>query len=603
VELSIVNKLKGKVLFEGFMKYLTLLKILDGICEEAPLGYKSYKAAPSDTDKLVQARSKAFIHLFLKVKSGVDNFREREAMITDGSNDGGIDAYYIDSDKKKLYLIQSKFRATKQNFEGKSITADELVRMEIKRILEGEDKDSNGNNFNTKIKRFQQDWANIRDQANYEYIVVILGNLKRYNDRQIRRLVENSKYEILDYKKTYDELVFPICSGTYYEPKEITIEINLLKKTQPILKQKIETQHGEYDIRILFVPTKEIGRVLSEYKNSMLQYNPRNYLTLSGNPVNRKIKESILGSETNEFAILNNGITMIASSFKSTETTGKKGTGQVIITKPEIINGGQTAYVLSNIFEDKNIKKRFGNKEVMLKVITIDETSSNKQFIEEISNATNQQTKVKEADRRSNDTIQIELQKLTYDNFGYFYGRKKGEFQNGFDKKYLNRKSVIDRTHFIKAYLGLKGDSSEARGSEDKLFATEKFKQILGGYKKDFKKMMFAYLTLQKLHKLSSELSSGPKKSKWGYGLRYGKMAIIAAIGAMGFEQRDNIEEMQKEAAEKLKKLESRWRKFEKWAKQQKGNVEYVEDDVLNFDNYYKGKTVNKDIRKYFGTN
>ena len=275
------------------MKYLTLLRILDEICAEAPTEYSSYKATPSDFEKLNQARSKAFIHLYLKVKCGIVNFKERHKLITDGPYDGGIDAYYIDERNKKLYLLQSKFRINEQNFQVKTITAGELVRMEIKRILRGEETDSNGKNFNNKIKKLQEEWSSIRDQAKYEYIVVIFGNLKKLNDKQIRQLVENSKYEIFDYKRTYDELVFPLCSGTYYEPKEITIEINLLKKAQPILKQKIQTKHGEYDVRILFVPTKEVGRVLSEYKNSILQYNPRNYLTLSGNPVNRKIQESI----------------------------------------------------------------------------------------------------------------------------------------------------------------------------------------------------------------------------------------------------------------------------------------------------------------------
>jgi hypothetical protein len=461
-----------------------------------------------------QAISKAYIHLYLKVKCGLTDFEKRQALITDGANDGGLDAYYIDEDAKKLHLIQSKFRTTKDNFETKSISTDELVRMEINNIIKGRKKDSNGNAFNSKIENFQTEWSRIKDQAKYDIIVLILGNLKKLNDSQVRRLTENTKYEVFDCERTYNELIFPLCSGTYYDPKEITIEMNLFEKPDPVLNQKIETQYGKYDVRILFVPIQEIGRILSKYKNSILQCNPRNYLALSRNPVNKKIHESILKTTTNEFAILNNGITMIASSFSFTDATGKSETGQIIITKPQIINGGQTAYVLSEIFDSRKDIKSFKKKEVLLKVIIIggNNSKSNEKFMEEISNATNQQTRVDESDRRSNDPIQISLQKLIYSNYGYFYGRKKGEFYNGIKEKYLEKDVIIERSSFIRAYLALSGDASTARRSSEKLFETDPFKDLLGRYKKDFKKMLFAFLLSRYLDKLNR----GDKKSKWG---------------------------------------------------------------------------------------
>ena len=114
------------------MKYETLLNTLDKICEEAPDNFVSYKVDKNNTEALNQARAKAFIHLFLKVKCGMASFSERHNFITEGTQDGGVDAYYIDRENKKLLLIQSKFRATKDNFEKKKITANDLVSMEFK---------------------------------------------------------------------------------------------------------------------------------------------------------------------------------------------------------------------------------------------------------------------------------------------------------------------------------------------------------------------------------------------------------------------------------------------------------------------------------------
>jgi len=582
------------------MKYSIMLNILDEICKEAPDQYKSYKPLPSDTEKLNQARSKAYIHLYLKVKCGLVDFKARHALITDEGGDGGVDAYFINSERKKLYLIQSKFRITENNFKAKSIDARELVKMEVQRIIKGKKTDSNDNAFNNKIQKFQKEWSEIRDNANYDIVVVILGNIKRLNDTQIRRLIDNSKYEVFDYNRTYNELIFPLCSGTYYDPKEITIEINLFEKTEPVLKQRISTQYGKYEVRILFVPIREIGRVLSKYKNSVLQCNPRNYLSLSGNPVNKKIRDSILENTTNEFAILNNGITMIATSFRFTEATGRNERGQIIITKPEIINGGQTAYVLSEIFENQNNKRTFGNKEVLLKVIVIDKKNSetNDSFIEEISNATNQQSKVDESDRRSNDPIQIKLQSIIYDKYGYFYQRKKGEFYNGLKEKYLKKDLVIDRASFIRSYLALNGDASLARRSSEKLFEIETFRKLLGQYEKDFQKMFFVYLLFKYLNKLSRNR----RNSNWGgTGLKYMQMAIIASIGFIGFELKETLDEIEEEIAKRVKKLESKWKAFEKWAKKQKENIEYLEEGILSNDNYYKGKTVNSNIKDFFG--
>ncbi|NQU77385.1 AIPR family protein [Candidatus Falkowbacteria bacterium] len=377
------------------MQYRTLLNTLDKICGEAPDSFVSYKPNKKNIEKLNQARSKAFIHLFLKVKCGMTNFSERHKYITDGSQDGGVDAYYIDSENKKIFFIQSKFGTTKNNFEKNKITANDLVKMEIKRILEGEKEDGRGNSFSSKIKKFQNEWSKISDQAYYEYIVIILGNLQNYTDEQIKKIIDNSSYEVFDFNRTYKELLFPLCSGVYYDPKEIKIAIDLANKEQSTLKQRISTNLGDFPIRVIFVPTKEIGRIMSKYKNSILKYNPRNYLSLSNNKVNRKIMESIADNNTNDFAIYNNGITIIADSFEITESTGTKNLGQVIMLNPQIINGGQTTYVLSEIYEKQNGQDFtiFKGKEVMLKVIILTgKTERNIDFIEQISNATNQQT-------------------------------------------------------------------------------------------------------------------------------------------------------------------------------------------------------------------
>jgi hypothetical protein len=135
-------------------KFETLINILDTIIKEAPSAMsKKYPQNPKDAEELNQARSRAFIHLYLKVSFGLLDFNEREHFITDGSYDGGVDGYFINKENKTVYFIQSKFRTNGNNFETKEIALEEILVMDVNRILDGEELDESGNEYNGKIKQ------------------------------------------------------------------------------------------------------------------------------------------------------------------------------------------------------------------------------------------------------------------------------------------------------------------------------------------------------------------------------------------------------------------------------------------------------------------
>ena len=517
-------------------QYDMLVRILDQLRFEAPSSYKSYYPKEDDNEGLIKARSLAFIHLLLKVKFGLTEFLSRHQQITDGAQDGGLDAYYIDRERKRLFLIQSKFRATADNFENKSMNAVDLIRMEVSRITKGHTDDSNGAPFNDKIKAFQAQLTNIRDIAKYDYIVLLLGNAYKLNDEQVRRLIDNCEYEIYDAYSAYEKLIFPLATGTYYDPDEIIISLELSQKESPRLKQQVDTDFGQYNVTAIFVPTDEIGRVMSKYKNAILKYNPRNFLSLQKKSVNENIRKSVVDQEKNNFAILNNGITILSDNVSISESTGRQNEGQLILTRPQILNGGQTAYTLSTVYEECHKKPHnpMKGKEVLLKIITpVSENDSARiDFIELISNATNQQNEVSEADRRSNHDIQIALQKQIYSNYGYFYERKSGEFHDGIKEGIIDKELVINRLTFIKAYWAYLGEPAAARRTSEKiLFKEDVFYKILNDISK-YKEMFFAYLLFNEMEKLEKRFE---KKSdsvdEYGYSLLYGKWAVVTSIG------------------------------------------------------------------------
>lgn len=600
-------------------KYATLVHILDQIRKEAPQEFKRYHVLESEEEKLNQARSRAFIHLFLKVRFGLLDFKEREYFITDQANDGGIDAYYINDDSKTVYMIQSKFRTNHNNFHGKDISFDELLRMDVDRITEGNEEDEDGNVYNGKIKQLQRDINNVPDIGRYSYEIIILANLKNCSPSKLRKLTGGFSATVFDYEKSYSDLVFPVVSGTYYNEKELCIKLNLANTTlsSSRISYNVNTKFKPCDISLVFVPTSEIGKILYKYKNSILKYNPRSYLELSNNTVNREISKTITDKTTNEFALFNNGITMLSDGTNFNERVGVKDQAQVVVTNPQIINGGQTAYTLSRLYEQsiKGLipKDIFENKEVLVKIITFNIDASDDQdkqleLIEEISKATNQQTPVDEADRRSNDKIQIDIQKKLFDKHGYYYERKRGEFADGVREKYINRSQIVDRDTFLRICITCDFRPAVARRNSSKIiFREDNFSRTISDINRA-DEYIFAYqcyLSLAEKEKgFSKEINNQFGVVNFGQGLRYGKYAVISVcIQIYKMQSGINMDNL-------LNTVLGKWLEFESFAISLQTNSSYfriyVDPDTnetqreLDFSGYYKGRTLDRDLFNFF---
>lgn len=461
------------------MRYIYLLNILDGVLREAPEKYlRKYPRAPSSVDAQNQARARAMIHLYLKVMFGVTDFEVRERYVTDGGYDGGIDAYYIERTTRTLYLVQSKFRTTEVNFESKEITLEELLQMDVARILDGHSTDEAGNEYSGKIKQLQREVGAVEDIARYRYVVVILANLKNPPRQKLQQLVGGYAIDIIDSERTYRELVFPVLSGTYFTASDITIPIDLSNKNAGSkISYEVTTKYADCQITVLFVPAIEIARIMHTYKNAVLKFNPRSYLEHEGQSVNNAIRQTVLSSSTNELALYNNGITMLSEETSINERIGQHSKAQLYVKNPQIINGGQTSFTLSRIFSDPEVNAEavFGNKEIMLKVITVAGCAAEDkgQLIDEISSATNRQTPVFNADRFSNESFHKAVQQIVFERYGTLYERKRGEFADGVRDGYIDRRSIVERNSFWRIYYAANGNLG--RANQKRLFQANSF--------------------------------------------------------------------------------------------------------------------------------
>lgn len=601
-------------------KYQILLNVLDVTRKEAPIEYKKYYPLESEFEKLNQARSRAYIHLFLKVKFGILDFLDREKYITDEVNDAGIDGYYIDKDTKIIYYIQSKFRTNKINFETKDIKLEEILSMEIDRITDGDLFDENNIKYNDKILKMIKEISTIDDIGRYSHKAIILANLKDdIKPSQIKKLTGGFSGEVYNFQKCYKHLLFPLITGTFYNVSELFISLNLSDKTSDEISYSVHTQYGKCNITVVFVPIIEIAKIMNKYKNSILKYNPRSYLDLN-NHVNKSIYNTVKQKQTNEFALYNNCITMLSDDTNINKNVGIKERAQMIVENPQIINGGQTAFTLSKLYQDALLNgsiDMFTNKEVILKTITFskDDKMSERNkllLIEEISKATNQQSQVVEADRRSNDAIQIEIQEKIYDEFGYFYERKKGEFGDGISNKYIDRKQIIDRVLFLRLVLATKGKAANARRSgEATLFKQSQFESILDSTA-NYHYYFYAFIAWSCLGKVQASFR-GQNNNKdgivnYGYALRYGKYAVISVVS-------HNFKNITKSSYEEkivnyIDEVLLQWVSFEEYITKKEHNKNYFSEvlnpdtkeirRMLDYDGYYKGSTIGKDLKSFF---
>ncbi len=451
-------------------RYEMLVRVLDGIRAEAT-GTKFaslYACDSASTQDIWQARSRAYVHLYLKVMFGITDFKDREAYVTDGGQDGGIDGYYIDTDSRTIFVFQSKFRNTEENFERKPIKLAEILSMQIKRILGGEEIDEDGVKYNGKIAGLQRKVSEILDLGRYSIKVVIIANLGRVSDGALLRLTDGFDADVIDFQRSYKELLYPVLSGTLFKAIGLNISLDLSNKSAGAkIGYSVSGSDYECDITVVFVPTIEIAKIMSHYRNSILLYNPRSYLEFEGEKVNAAIRETIMSSEENEFALLNNGITIVCDESGINEQSGRKHRAQLFLLNPQIINGGQTAYTLSRIYDRLEPEKRekvFSGKEVLVKAIAltnnadvVDDKPRRIALIERISLATNSQTVVTLADRTSSDPLQSQIQSALFDRYGLLYERKRGEFSDGVRDGYIDPSDLVNRTQFARLYLVVSG--------------------------------------------------------------------------------------------------------------------------------------------------
>lgn len=179
---------------------------------------------------------------------------------------------------------------------------------------------------------------------------------------------------------------------------------------------------------------------------------------------------------------------------------------------------------------------------------------------------------------------------------------KKGEFGDGLSKKYISRNQLIDRETFLRICLSVKGEPSRGRSaSAYKLFEKKIFDSIIAD-ETNYRKYVYAYLAYVKISEIKSESVNVLNLARYS----------VACVVAQRYCEDLPLGNFEESVKVNLQEVISEWPNFEKYVRTKKLNRDYYFKEVFdketgektietNWAAYYKGRTLNNDLKEYFG--
>jgi len=406
--------------------------------------FSDYIKGMYDKEEFSSAFSKYILYMYF------ENVDVEESLYGLGSNDEGVDAFVVNDNAKKIYLIQFK---SKKHYDEKG---NKDARKEwfslIDKFTYFDDK-----NFHSKNKRIK-DIINLLSTEYKDYSIVKQIYHMGYCSEDILKNYENIDYfnmsDILEkFVYLYEEDMDDENAPEKIEIKVEVIQDRKINSSNDLIYFTPKARNGKQRSTVTFPLSGDKIIEILKRGTTILERNVRGFLG-DKNIVNKGIIETAL-NEPEYFYFFNNGISITCNKL---DVSGLNNSNNKKLTlyKPQIINGAQTVNSLKVAFEKKLIefkKLKSLNPEqdalnfmkdiyVTCKIMESTKNEDTK-FAKNLTNYSNKQNKIIPTDFYSNKPEQNMLKNglLKYD---IDYITKRGKLISNQSKTNIKNRIKMD---------------------------------------------------------------------------------------------------------------------------------------------------------------
>lgn len=283
-------------------------------------GRENWSEESHDKDRL----SRALAAYSLAKMAELDDATAANA-ITDGSNDGGIDAIVFSIPKNRLCIVQAKYKTS-----GSAPSQDEILKtINGIRALQSRRFDEFSEAFRLRSDELELalDTPGVKVDLSLAFLGDVVGPHVT-NDLNALR----DEMNLISERMSWQSIGLDVVHGWIIVEQELApVEINLTLENwhrTPLPRMGIYGQ----------VALSELAELVTEHGTKLFQRNIRHYLGSIG--VNAAITKTVLRNPS-DFFYLNNGLTAVAEDIQQAGGTQNRCVFRLI--NASIVNGAQTA--------------------------------------------------------------------------------------------------------------------------------------------------------------------------------------------------------------------------------------------------------------------
>lgn len=444
--------------------------------------------------------------------------------ITDGKNDGGIDALYFDRSRNHLLVVQSKYKRS-----GTAPAQDEVLKTinGIKALM--------SRRFNEFNAHFQQRLDEIEEALDTPGVVmgislIFLGedigphvtNDMNALQAEMNRLSERLTWSGHGLSTVHGWLV------AEQTPSPVTASFTLENWSSITSPRK--AVYGQ-------ISAASLGQLVIDKGKDLFQRNIRHYLGSVG--VNTAIEQTVRRTP-GEFFYLNNGITAVAEKIEAAQGTPEKCVFG--LTNVSIVNGAQTAGAIANASIAGHI-----SPDAKLLVTIIEIGSSLDDIGLRITKARNHQNQVRGVDFAALDPTQERLrQELATAGVTYHYrpsaeARTRREDAFTLEEAAVAMACVCQRMMTAAEIRSIRGHGQESHSAVDFAVLAKKevsrlWDQNGALYRELFRTDLSGLRMCRavRLFRFIDEIQSGSESSETGYNrrmfFRHGRYFVMSFV-------------------------------------------------------------------------